>query len=101
MVIETIWSHMMMVTAVLKTTLEGHTWLKIPDGGGDFEMTVLAHLLDTPVYSFQGDSGYWLSCFPHGIDRRLPVNVSVPSIYIILRSSHFEVVTAVRRRLTS
>ena len=38
-------------------------------------MIVLAHLLDTPVYSFQGDIGYWLSCFPHGIDRRLPVNV--------------------------
>ena len=68
-----------MVAAVLKTTLEGHTWLKIPDEGGDFEMTFLAHLLDTPFYPFQGDSSYWLTCLPHGIDRRLAVNVSVPS----------------------
>ena len=78
MVIETTWSHMMMVAAVLKTTLEGHIWLKIPDEWGDFKMTFLAHLLGTPFCPFQGDSGYWLSCFPHGIDRRLPVNVNVP-----------------------
>ena len=67
--------------------------------GGDFEITVLAHLLDTPVYSFQGDNdnNYWLPCFPHGIDRSIPANINVPSMYIFLRSQHFQVVTAVRR----
>ena len=69
--------------------------------GRDFEMCVLAHLLLTPTYSFQGDTNYWLPCFPHGIDRRIPENVDVQSMYIFLRSSHFQVVTAVRRRLTS
>ena len=71
--------------------------------GRDFEMCILAHLLDTPVYSFQGDSGhnYWLCCLSHGIDRRIPVNVNVPSMYIYLQRNHFWVVTAVRQRLTS
>ena len=69
--------------------------------GGDFEMCILAHLLHTPIYSFQGDTNFWLPCFPHGIDRRILVDVNVPSMYIILRSSHFQVVTAVRRSLAS
>ena len=43
----------------------------------------------------------WLPCFPHGIDRRIPENVDVQSMYIFLRSSHFQIVTAVRRRLIS
>jgi len=63
---------------------------------GDFKICILAHLHNTPVYSFQG-SNYWLACFPHGIDRRIPVDDNVKSMYIFLRSSHFEVVTAVRR----
>ena len=70
--------------------------------GGDFEMCIVAHLLDTPVYSFQGGDGdYWLACFPHSIDRSIPENVNVQSMYIFLRSSHFQVVTGVRKRLTS
>ena len=64
--------------------------------GGDFEMCILAHLLHTPIYSFQGDANFWLPCFPHG---RIPVDVNVPSMYV--RSSHFQVVTAVRRSLAS
>ena len=45
---------------------ENGTW------GGDFELSVLAHLLNTPVYSFRGgDDNYWLACFPHGIDKRI------------------------------
>ena len=73
---------------------ENGTW------GGDFEISTLAHLLQTPVYSFQGDDGYWLACFSHGIDRRISADVNVKSMYILL-SSHFQVVTAVRKRLTS
>ena len=69
--------------------------------GGDFEMCILAHVLDAPIYSYQADTNYWLCCFPHAIDRRVPENVNVPSLYIFLRRNHFQVVTAVRRRLTS
>ena len=69
--------------------------------GTDFEMSVLAHKLDTPIYSYQGDTNYWLCCFPHAIDRSIPANVNVQSLYIFLRRSHFQVVTAVRRRLVS
>ena len=69
--------------------------------GTDFELCVLAHLLNTPIYSYQGgDNNYWLGCFPHGIDRRIPETVNLRSIYIYLRRNHFQVVTAVRERLT-
>ena len=59
--------------------------------GGDFEMCILAHLLNTPVYSYQGDSdkNYWLSCFAHGIDRRIPENVNVPLPYAVFLSEYF------------
>ena len=78
-------------------------WLKMEYGhwGGDFEMCVLAHMLDTLIYSYQADTNYWLGCFPHAIDRRVPQNVNVHSLYIFLRRNHFQVVTAVRKRLTS
>ena len=42
---------------------ENGTW------GGDFELCILAHFLNTPVYSFQGGGeNYWLACLPHGTD---------------------------------
>ena len=69
--------------------------------GGDFEMCILAHMLDAPIYSYQADTNYWLCCFPHAIDRRVPENVNVHSLYIFLRRYHFQVVTAVRRRPAS
>ena len=69
--------------------------------GGDFEMSILAHMLDAPIYPYQADTNYWLCCFPHAIDRRVPEIVNVHSVYIFLRRNHFQVVTAVRRRLTS
>ena len=52
---------------------EDGTW------GGGFELSVL----NTPVYSFQGgDDNYWLTCFPHGIDQRIPEHTNLPFIYI-------------------
>ena len=69
--------------------------------GGDFEMCILAHMLDAPIYSYQADTSYWLCCFPHAIDRRVPENVNMHSFYIFLRRYHFQVVTAVRRRPAS
>ena len=68
--------------------------------GSDVEMCVLAHLLSTPIYSFQG-SDYWLACFPHALDRAINQNIRCKSMYIYLRSSHFEVVTSIRRRITN
>ena len=71
---------------------EDGTW------GSDFELSVLAHLLNAPVYSFQGGGdNYWLACFPHGIDRRIPGHTNLPSIYIYLSRHHFQLVTAIRR----
>ena len=69
--------------------------------GMDSEMCVLAHMLDTPIYSFQGDKNFWLCYYPHAIDRTIPENVFVQSMYTFLKRSHFQVVTAVRRRITS
>ena len=28
--------------------------------GGDFEMCILVHMLDSPIYSYQADTNYWL-----------------------------------------
>ena len=69
--------------------------------GGDFEMCILAHMLDALIYSYQADTNYWLCCLPHAIDRRVPENVNMHSLYIFLRRYHFQVVTAVRRRPAS
>ena len=66
--------------------------------GGDFE---IAHMLDAPIYSYQADTNYWLCCFPHAIDRRVPENVNVHLLYNFLRRNHFQVVVAVRRRPAS
>ena len=43
---------------------EDDTW------GGDFELSVLTHLLNASVYSFQGgdDITIGLLYFPHGVD---------------------------------
>ena len=66
--------------------------------GTDFEMSVLAHLLQTVVYSYNATGGYWMACFAHSIDKTIPEDVNVKSMYIHYTGNHFEVVTAVRRR---
>ena len=65
--------------------------------GTDFEMAILAHLLQTVVYSFKAGE-YWLVVFPGSIDRTTPEDVSGKSMYIYYTGNHFEVVTAIRRR---
>ena len=65
--------------------------------GTDFEMAVLAHLLQTVIYSFKAGQ-YWLAVFPCSIDRTIPEDVSGKSMYIYYTGNHFEVVTAIRRR---
>ena len=71
----------------------GGTW------GTDFEMTLLAHILGTVVYSYNARGQFWIASFAHGIDRSLPQCTNVRSMYIHLRSNHFEVVTSVRNRV--
>jgi len=66
--------------------------------GTDFEMSVLAHLLQTVVYSYNATGEYWIACFPHSIDKTIPEDVRVKSMYIHFIGNHFEVVTSVRRR---
>ena len=66
--------------------------------GIDFEMSVLSHLLQTVVYSFNVAGGYWIACFANSIDKTIPEDVNVKSMYICYTDIHFEVVTTVRKR---
>ena len=58
----------------------------------DFEMTLLAHMLDTIVYSYKAGQ-YWIACSPQGIDHSMPNDVNRQSIYIYYTGTHYEVVT--------
>ena len=49
--------------------------------GTDFEMCLLAHMLDTVVYSYKAGE-FWIACFPKGIDHALLEDVSKKSLYI-------------------
>jgi len=60
-------------------------------------MSVLAHLLQTVVYSFNATGGYWIACFAHSIDKTISEDVNIKSMHIHYTGNHFEVVTAVRR----
>ena len=87
----------MVVTQVLSTTLitrmaESGMW------GTDFEMSVLAHLLQTFVYSHNATGGYRIACFPNSIDKTIPEDVNVKSMYIYHTRNHFEMVTSIRGR---
>jgi len=66
--------------------------------GTDFEMCLLSHLLHTVIYSYNKPEGYWIACFAHSIEKTIPEDVNVKSMYINYTGNHFEVVTAVRRR---
>ena len=57
-------------------------------------MTLLAHLLDTVVYSYKAGQ-FWIACFPKGIDHSLPENVNKKSMYIYYTGNHYDVVTGV------
>ena len=62
--------------------------------GTDFEMTLLAHLLDMVVYSYKAGQ-YWIAYFPKEIDHSLPENVNKKSMYIYYTGNHYDDVTAV------
>ena len=54
-------------------------------------MSVLAHLLQTVVYSYNAAGGYWIACFPNSIDKTIHEDVYVKSMYIQLTGNcgHF------------
>ena len=62
----------------------------------DFEMTLLAHMLDIVVYSYKAGQ-YWIACSPHGIDHSVPEDVNRKSMYIYYTGNHYEVVTSVAK----
>ena len=66
--------------------------------GTDFEMCLLAHMLNTVVYSYKAGQ-YWIACFPKGIDHALSEDVSKRSLYIYYTGNHFNVVTRVLPRV--
>jgi len=60
----------------------------------DFEMCLLAHMVDTVVYSCKADE-FWIACFSNGIDDDLPEDVSKKSMYIYYTGNHYDVGTRV------
>ena len=56
--------------------------------GTDFEMAILAHLLQTVIYSFKAGE-FWLAMFPGGVNRTIPEDVYGKSMYIILHRESF------------
>ena len=70
----------------------------VGEWGTDFEMCLLAHMLDTVVYSYKAGQ-FWIACFLKGIDHSLPEDVSKRSLYIYYTGNHFNVVTRVLPRV--
>ena len=66
--------------------------------GSEFEMICLSHMLNTVVYSFEGNCNTWQVFSYHFVDRLIPCEYSGKSIYLWFKNSHFKVVTSVRRR---
>ena len=56
--------------------------------GTDFEIGILAHLLQTVIYSFKAGE-FWLAMFPGSVNRTIPEDVYGKSMYIILHRESF------------
>ena len=70
--------------------------------GGDFEMCILAYMLDAPIYSYQADTNYWFVAFLMLLTEEYQkMSTCICCIIIFLRRNHFQVVTVVRRRPAS
>ena len=64
--------------------------------GSVVEMMTLAHLLQTPVYSYDVQSQTWSRYSPSTLDRSAqPVDDTQMGMYINYKHKHFEVVSAV------
>ena len=67
--------------------------------GSDVEMFTLAHLLLTPVYSYNTADNSWWRYAPSGVDRSLVSDNTQMGMYLLFMSAseHFEVVCSVRK----
>ena len=68
---------------------EAYTW------GTDIEILTLAHLLQTPIISYDVDTKAWWRYAPHHLDRSLN-DIQQMSMYLLHTSDHFQVVCSVR-----
>ena len=63
--------------------------------GTDIEMLTLAHLLQTPILSYNAQDRRWSKYAAHDLDRTLNHDVTQISMYLLHRYNHFEVVCSV------
>jgi hypothetical protein len=65
--------------------------------GTDIEMLSLAHLLQTPVFSYSQQHGQWQRYSPHDVDRQLMDDIHQRSMYLLHTGNHFNVVGSIRK----
>ena len=63
--------------------------------GTEVEMLTLAHLLQTPIFSYNTVEGHWHRFGPAEVDRQLHDNLTQKGMYIRHPPAHFDVVRAV------
>ena len=63
--------------------------------GTDVEILVLAHLLETNIYTFHSGTARWHLYSPSSVDSQLSCNVGHRSMYIKHIHDHFQVVSSV------
>ena len=66
--------------------------------GTHVEMFTLAHLLDTPIFSYDTRYNDWAKYDSSSVDRRLVFDNTQMAMYIRLHAEHFEVVHSVRKK---
>ena len=67
--------------------------------GTDIEIFTLAHLLETPILSYDVQTRAWWRYAPHNLDRSLNDDIQQMSMYLLHTSDHFHVVCSVRKPL--
>lgn len=60
--------------------------------GTDLELLCFAHLTNTCVFTYCVESSNWARYGPHNVDRSLPVDLSVQSIYLCHPPGHYDLV---------
>ena len=63
--------------------------------GTEVEMLTLAHMLQTPVFSYNPVDGDWHRHSPADVDRELHDSLTQMAMYIRHPPGHFDVVRAV------
>ena len=70
---------------------QSETW------GTNVEILVLAHLLETNIYTFHSGTARWNLYSPTNVDSQLSCDVSQRAMYIKHIHDHFQVVSSVIR----